>query len=257
MGADAAVLILGGTAEARELAELLAADPRIRPISSLAGRVTAPHRPAGELRIGGFDGPDGLAQWLAEHRIAVLVDATHPFAATISRHAVQASIATGVPLVRLCRPGWQPGPGDRWHPVESGEQAATLLPELGERVFLTTGSYQLDAFVPLSLWFLLRFIEPPQRPLPARHQLLLQRGPFTVTDELALLREHRIDVLVTKNSGGSRTSAKLAAARTLQLPVLLLERPAPPGSASATEVADVPAAVAAIAAAAAGETGFG
>lgn len=239
MGADPAVLILGGTAEARELAELLAADPALRPVTSLAGRVSEPHRPAGELRIGGFDGPAGLARWLAEHRIEVLVDATHPFAATISAHAVQAAAAAGVPLVRLCRPGWQPGPGDRWHPVRSGERAAALLPELGERAFLTTGSYQLAAFVPLPLWFLLRFIEPPNRPLPARHELLLQRGPFTVADEVELLRSRRIDVLVTKNSGGSRTSAKLTAARTLGLPVVLLERPEPPPAPEVATVANV------------------
>lgn len=250
MGAGLAVLILGGTAEARQLADVLAGDPAIRPITSLAGRVAAPARPAGELRIGGFDGPAGLARWLAEHRIDVLVDATHPFAATISAHAVLAGAAAGVPLVRLYRPGWQPEPEDRWHPVGSGQQAAALLPELGERVFLTTGSYQLEAFVPLSLWFLLRFIEPPQRPLPARHEVLLQRGPFTVADEVELLRRYRIDVLVSKNSGGSRTSAKLDAARALDLPVVLLERPEPPPVAGVpvptTEVPDVPAAAAAV-----------
>lgn len=243
MGAAAAVLILGGTAEARELAGVLAADPALRPISSLAGRVSEPAVPDGELRVGGFAGPDGLARWLAEHDIAAVVDATHPFAVTISAHAVRACGVAGVPLVRLRRPGWTAGPGDRWHRRRSGPEAAALLPGLGERVFLTTGSYQLDAFVPLDLWFLLRFVETPRRRLPPRHEVLLQRGPFTVDGELRLLREHRVEVLVTKDSGGPHTSAKLVAARRLGLPVVLLDRPVLP---PAREVTDPAAAAAAV-----------
>lgn len=243
MDTPAAVLILGGTAEARELAEVLAADPGVRPITSLAGRTRSPVARAGELRAGGFGGPDRIARWLTEHAVAAVVDATHPFAAVISASTVQACAAAKVPLVRLCRPGWVATPGDRWHRVESGEAAARLLPDVGERVFLTTGFYQLDAFVPLDLWFLLRFLNAPRQPLPPRHDLLLQRGPFTIDGELDLLRERRIDVLVAKNSGGRMTSAKLIAARRLGLPVVLIDRPAQP---EAWEVADVATAAAAV-----------
>ncbi|MGI8667936.1 MAG: cobalt-precorrin-6A reductase [Jatrophihabitans sp.] len=243
MEPPANVLILGGTAEARELAAVLDADPAVRVISSLAGRVRQPLRPAGEVRIGGFDGPVGLAGWLAEHSITAVVDATHPFAAVISANAVAGCRDAGVALIRLARPGWQPAPGDDWHPVESGAAAARLLPGLGTRIFLSTGSYQLAEFAPLPLWFLLRSIEPPHGPLPERCQLLLSRGPFTLAGERELLREHRIDALVTKNSGGPLTSAKLLAARELRLPVVMISRPVNPDS---VEVSDVEAAASAV-----------
>jgi len=235
------VLILGGTTEARRLAGLLTdgtglladgAGPRVT--SSLAGRVAAPRLPPGEVRIGGFGGTDGLARWLRDHAVDALIDATHPFAGTISFHAAAAAAQAHVPLLALRRPGWAPVDGDRWHPVDSLDAAAALLPSLGRRVFLTTGRTALAAFAGLDgQWFLVRSVDPPEAPHPRRMDVLLDRGPFTLDGERALLREHRIDVLVTKDSGGSATAPKLAAAREAGVPVVVVRRPpAPPGVAT-------------------------
>ncbi|MBT3150423.1 cobalt-precorrin-6A reductase [Streptomyces sp. CHD11] len=239
------VLVLGGTTEARALATALTGRPGIRVTTSLAGRVSRPGALAGDVRVGGFGGAEGLAAWLRERRVDALVDATHPFAGTITANAARAAAATGVPLVVLRRPGWRPGPGDRWHPVPSLEAAAALLPRLGDRVFLTTGRMGLAAFAPLArLHFVVRSVEPPEPPLPAHTHVLLARGPFTVAGETALLRDHRIDVLVTKDSGGAATSAKLGAARDLGLPVVVVRRPPLPDG--VTPVGDVPSALGAL-----------
>ncbi len=180
------VLILGGTTEARRLAAALAARPGTRVTTSLAGRVTRPGALDGEVRVGGFGGPDGLAAWLREESVDAVVDATHPFAATITANAATATAAARVPLLVLRRPGWQPGPGDRWHPAPSLEAAAALLPGLGRRVFLTTGRLGLAAFAGLAeLSFVVRSVEPPLPPLPPHTDVLLARGPFTVADETA------------------------------------------------------------------------
>ncbi|WP_214412258.1 cobalt-precorrin-6A reductase [Sphaerisporangium fuscum] len=222
----AAVLVLGGTGEARKLAAELTRRPEVRVVSSLAGRVSAPRLPEGEVRVGGFGGPDRLALWLREEGIRAVVDATHPFAERITASAVTATTAAGVPLLVLRRPGWRQGDGDRWHWTSSLEEAAALLPGLGRRVFLTSGRQGLPAFAHLDdLWFLIRTVDPPQPPLPRRHHLLLDRGPYTPDGELALMREHRVDTLVTKDSGGTMTVAKLAAARRLGLPVVVVRRP--------------------------------
>lgn len=226
----ARVLILGGTGEARRLAAQLAANPGLHVTSSLAGRVRQPQLPVGDVRVGGFGGADGLAEWLRRERIDALVDATHPFAQTITDNAVQACGHTGTPVLILRRPGWTAEPGDDWRPVPSLDAAASLLPDLGERIFLTTGRQGLAHFAALDLWFLVRTVDPPDPPLPARTTTLLNRGPFTVDSELALLREHRIDVVVTKDSGGRMTTAKLAAARKLGLPVVVVQRPPLPSA---------------------------
>ncbi|MDQ0384066.1 precorrin-6A/cobalt-precorrin-6A reductase [Streptomyces sp. DSM 42143] len=234
------VLILGGTTEARRLAADLTARPGVRVTTSLAGRVARPGTLAGEVRTGGFGGPEGLAAWLRERRVDALVDATHPFAERITANAAQAAAATGTPAVFLRRPGWQAGPGDHWHPVASLTEAADLLPDLGRRVFLTTGRLGLAAFAHVvGLHFLVRSVEPPEPPLPPDTRVLSARGPFTVADETALLREHRIDVLVTKDSGGAATAAKLTAARELALPVVVVRRPPLPEGVPV--VSDVPA----------------
>ncbi|MEU6752380.1 cobalt-precorrin-6A reductase [Spirillospora sp. NPDC046719] len=221
------VLLLGGTGEARRLAGRLAGDPRYDVISSLAGRTADPDLPPGRTRIGGFGGPDGLAAWLRDERIGAVVDATHPFAALMTESAVLAAERTGVPLLVLRRPGWTEGPGDDWRRVPSLEAAAADLP--GERVFLTTGRKNLAAFAgDARRWFLVRSVDPPEPPLPPRMETVLARGPFTVGEELALMREHAIDALVTKDSGSAMTSAKLAAARTLRIPVVMVDRPPAP-----------------------------
>lgn len=229
------VLVLGGTTEARRLAEALAtevpAGGRRPPLvtTSLAGRVARPVLPPGEVRVGGFGGTEGLAAWLREHRVDALIDATHPFAGTISFHAARAAASAHVPLLALRRPGWVAGPGDDWHPAGSLEEAADLLPSLGERVFLTTGRMGLAAFAGLDeLWFLMRSVDAPEAPHPARMEVLLDRGPFTFEGERELLRRHRVDVLVTKDSGGSATAPKLAAAREAGIPVVVVVRPPVP-----------------------------
>ncbi|MFJ8591555.1 cobalt-precorrin-6A reductase [Streptomyces sp. NPDC093598] len=228
------VLILGGTSEARALATALAARPGIRVTTSLAGRVAEPGALDGEVRVGGFGGAGGLAGWLREEGVDALVDATHPFAESITANAARAAIETGVPAVVLRRPGWRPGPGDHWHPVTSLDAAAELLPRLGRRVFLTTGRLGLASFARLTgIHFVVRSVDPPEPPMPPDTHVLLARGPFTVPGETALLREHRVDVLVTKDSGGAATVAKLTAARDLGLPVVVVQRPPLPDGVTA------------------------
>ncbi|WP_151475928.1 cobalt-precorrin-6A reductase [Streptomyces albicerus] len=235
------VLVLGGTTEARELAASLAARPGMRVTTSLAGRVSRPGALEGDVRVGGFGGAEGLAEWLRSQRVDAVVDATHPFAAGITANAARAAAATGVPAVVLRRPGWEPGPGDRWHSAASLAEAAALLPPLGHRVFLTTGRLGLAAFTRgPELHYLVRSVEPPEPPMPRHTEVLLARGPFTVEDETTLLREHRIDVVVTKDSGGSATAAKLTAARELGLPVVVVRRPPlPEGIRAAPDVPSV------------------
>ncbi|GAB7042147.1 MULTISPECIES: cobalt-precorrin-6A reductase [Catenuloplanes] len=220
------VLILGGTAEARTLATLLAARPGLSVISSLAGRTSAPLLPPGEVRIGGFGGPAGLAGWLRASRVDAVVDATHPFAAVMSASAARACDDVGVPLLVLRRPGWTERDGDDWRRVPSIAAAAAVLPGTGRRALLTTGRQTLAAFAGLDeVWFLVRAVEPPEPPVPARMTLLLERGPFTIEGEEALLRAHRIDVVVTKDSGSPAVAAKLDAARLRRLPVVMVDRP--------------------------------
>ncbi|MFC4604492.1 cobalt-precorrin-6A reductase [Rhodococcus kronopolitis] len=218
------VLVLGGTSEARALAAALAVEPAVDVVSSLAGRVREPVLPVGEVRIGGFGGVDGLSNWLRSNDIDAVVDATHPFAARITANAAAAADRVGVPLLVLRRPEWVAGPGDRWHPVADLAAAAREVPALGHRVFLTIGRQGVDAFADAPGRYLVRAIDPPEVAMPADATLLLDRGPFTVESEIALLREHRIEVVVTKNSGGALTSAKLDAARELGLPVVMVAR---------------------------------
>lgn len=232
------ILILGGTGEARELARRVTALglPGGGVVSSLAGRVSNPALPVGEVRIGGFGGVDGLAQWLRDNEVSAVVDATHPFARQITANAFEACGRVGVPFLILRRPGFTPQDGWTW--VDTVAEAARNLP--GERVFLTTGRQDLAEFARCPQWFLARMVEPPEPPVPQRIEVLLSRGPFTVDGELELMRSREIDVLVTKDSGGSMTSAKLEAARQLGVPVVIVRRPPLP---PAETVADVDAAV--------------
>jgi precorrin-6A/cobalt-precorrin-6A reductase len=222
----ALILVLGGTTEARLLAGELDADPAYDVVTSLAGRVRAPAPLPGRVRIGGFGGVDGLVAWLREHGVAAVVDATHPFASQMTDHALAATAEVGVPLVRIDRPGFDPQPGATV--VASLAEAATAL--TGERIFLTTGRTGLAAFAACPQWFLVRAVDPPSGSAPARMHVLLDRGPFTVDGERALLREHAIDVLVTKDSGGAATEAKLAAAQAEDVDVIVVARPPQPAA---------------------------
>jgi precorrin-6A/cobalt-precorrin-6A reductase len=250
---DVRVLILGGTAEARELAGLLHGRPGVWCMSSLAGRVRDPRLPAGHVRVGGFGGADGLAAWLREHRVDVVVDATHPYAATMRLGSVRAAGLAGVGHLRLERDGWTARPEDRWHRVPDAGAAANMLPSLGSRVFLTTGRQSLDAFTHLSdLWILARVVDEPAA-VPSNVHVILDRGPYTVDGELELLTSHRIEVLVTKDSGGEYTMAKLVAARALALPVVMIDRPEPVSTPAVVRSADEAVAWLGLAAPAAGQ----
>jgi precorrin-6A/cobalt-precorrin-6A reductase len=225
------VLILGGTGDARRLASLATA-AGFDVTSSLAGRTAHPTLPEGASRSGGFGGPEGLARYLRDGRFDCLVDATHPFADQISRNAAHAAALAGVPRVLLDRPGWEAVPGDRWIRALSAEDAASKLTGLASRVFLTIGRQELAAFAHLQrIWFLYRMIDAPERGAPRPPgRLLLDRGPFSEHVERALLQQHRIEAVVTRNSGGEETYPKIAAARVLGLPVVTIERPPiPPG----------------------------
>lgn len=234
------LLILGGTSEAAALARQADAEMggRIAVITSLAGRLPGPPDLPGEVRVGGFGGVEGLEAYLRDASIDLLIDATHPFAAAISQAATEACAAQAIPRLMLVRPPWTPQPGDRWHEVASLGDAAALLPGLARRVFLATGPGGAAAFVHLTeIRFLLRLFAPPTTPLPlTRCEAIVARPPFTLDGETALLARHRIEALVCKNSGGP-TEAKLAAARTKGLPVLILRRPPLPEGEQAADPA--------------------
>ena len=234
------VLLLGGTAEARALAVRLV-DDDVAVLSSLAGRVDNPRLPVGEVRIGGFGGVPGLQTWLRENRTAAVVDATHPFAATISAHAALACAAEGVPLLRLQRRGWEIEPGARdWHWVDDHASAAETAMGLGDRPFLTVGRQSLGDFVaPLTAAAaLVRTVDAPDLVLPEAWELLLARGPYTLEGEKRLMTGHRTDVLVTKDSGGELTRAKLSAAEELRVPVVVVRRPEPPAGVATVSTID-------------------
>jgi precorrin-6A/cobalt-precorrin-6A reductase len=254
------ILILGGTGEARQLAaELTKTGTDV--ISSLAGRVSRPRLPEGPVRIGGFGGADGLAEFLAAEGITHIVDATHPFAATITANAARAAARAEVPLLVLRRPEWEPAPG--WNVVPDIEAAAAAVRQWpGEAVFLTTGRRDLRAFAADGQHrFLVRAVDPPdvaaeaaetvrtarRNPraavdathVPPRMTLILDRGPYTVEGETALMRDNGIGLLVTKNSGGPMTAAKLQAACDLGVQVVIVCRPPlPPGVVAVPTVED-------------------
>ncbi|HEY0534230.1 MAG TPA: cobalt-precorrin-6A reductase [Actinoplanes sp.] len=206
-------------------------------ISSLAGRTSRPLEIAGDVRIGGFGGVGGLVDYLTAERIDAVVDATHPFAATMTRHAVEAAAATRTPVLILRRPGWAEVAGDDWWRVRDLTEAAALLPQLGDRVFLTTGRQGIAAFAGVrGAWFLSRSVEEPAPPMPRDLEVVLDRGPFTLGGERQLLRDRKINVLVTKDSGGP--APKLGAARERGIPVIVVDRPPIPEAPTVTTVGE-------------------
>jgi precorrin-6A/cobalt-precorrin-6A reductase len=225
------ILILGGTAEAADLARRLARDtPDTIVVTSLAGRLSAPPDLPGIVRVGGFGGLEGLLDFLRLARINRVIDATHPFATTISTHAALACAELEIPLERTHRAMWCMRPGDRWHWADDMAMAARMVAGAAfgaRRVFLTVGAQELAPFARKGgPFYLVRMIEEPQRPLPFRHySLILARGPFALAEELVLLKGFGIDLVVSKASGGPATEAKIAAARKLGIPVVMVKRP--------------------------------
>lgn len=234
------VLLLGGTTEASALARLLAAQG-VAATLSYAGRTETPRAQPVPVRVGGFGGIAGLTDYLRHHRVTHLVDATHPFAATMSAHAVEAARLAGVAHVALTRPAWEPVPGDRWTRVPDIDGAIAALGGPARRVMLALGRMHVEAFaVQPQHHYLLRFVDTPERPpsLP-HHSLIVDRGPFTVAGDSSLMRLHAIDVIVCKNAGGQGAEAKLLAARQLGVPVLMIDRPAIPDRAEVCRPEDV------------------
>lgn len=223
------ILLLGGTTEASGLARALAG-AAVDAVFSYAGRTEAPVAQPLPTRVGGFGGPEGLARYLTAERISHIVDATHPFAARMSLNAIHAAEVTGTPLVALERPAWTPGPDDDWQSVADVAGAVAALPDAPARIFLAIGKQTLDPFAARPQHhYLLRLVDPPAAPLPLPDATaVIARGPFSEAGDRALLVDHRITHIVAKNAGGAGAEAKLKAARTLRIPVILIERPALP-----------------------------
>ncbi|WP_294536247.1 cobalt-precorrin-6A reductase [uncultured Rhodoblastus sp.] len=235
------ILILGGTTQASQLARALAARPDIDPLLSLAGRTQNPLPAPIPSRTGGFGGVDGLFSFLGAQRIDAVIDATHPFAAQMSAHAREASARAGVALLVFSRPPWTPDEGDDWTDVANMQEAVAALGEKPRRVFLTQGRLQLAAFAaaPQHFYLVRAIDEPAELALLPNRRFVPARGPFALQDELALMREERIEILVSKNSGGEATSAKLLAARLLGVKVVLVARPPGANAAEVFQLDDV------------------
>ncbi|WP_419901258.1 cobalt-precorrin-6A reductase [Kiloniella sp.] len=223
------VLILGGTTEANDLANLLAEDNQLEVITSRAGVTKKRKTVAGQERVGGFGGIDGLKHYLRDKQISAVVDATHPFAQAMTAHAFQACTDLNIPHVILSRPTWIETDADRWINVEDIEGALNHLRSCKKpwHAFITTGQKELEAFTNIPHHkYLARMIEQPElSPLPTNIKILFERGPFSLANEIKLLQEHSIDIIISKNSGGEATAAKLQAARKCHIPVLMISRP--------------------------------
>lgn len=231
-------LILGGTTEASTLARALAA-AGADAVFSYAGRTEAPAAQPLPTRIGGFGGVDGLISYLRAEKIDAVVDATHPFAAQMSRNAIEACARAGVPLIGLQRPAWRAGEGDLWTHVDDIDSAIAALPDQPARVFLAIGKQNLAGFAARPHHYLLRLVDAPSAPPLPDCTVVLARGPFDAAQDLALLQAHRISHIVAKNAGGAGAEAKLIAARSLGLPVILIDRPKLPARRVLAEVAEV------------------
>lgn len=241
MTARQKVLILGGTTEARRLAEALANVPEIDAVLSYAGRTENPLAVPVPWRVGGFGGVPGLIDYLRTEKIDRVVDATHPFAAQMSSNAVTACAVTGIPLVALERAPWRPEEGDRWIEVDTLEDAVAAVGDAPRRVFLGIGRLHLDAFVPKPQHhYLVRLVDAPREELPLPNvTVVVARGPFDVAGDRALMAQHGSEVVVSKNAGGTAAVAKIVAARDLGLPVVMVRRPSIPARPTAETVAAV------------------
>ncbi|MFN3147754.1 MAG: cobalt-precorrin-6A reductase [Paracoccaceae bacterium] len=231
------LLLLAGTGEARQIARGLASELRVSAMASLAGATRMPTPLGIPTRIGGFGGRDGLRAWLRASRTDAVLDATHPFASTISHNAVAVCAELGLPYLMFLRPAWTPDPGDDWVFLNAEEEAASRIPQ-GKTVLLTTGHGGLERFGPMpGRRVVVRVVEPVTGPLPfERGEVVLARPPHTVDDELALFERHGVDWVVAKNSGGP-SRARLDAARAMGLPVAMLRRPLQPEAPRVTTVA--------------------
>ena len=222
------VLILGGTGDAVKLAARLVTIPNLEVISSLAGRTKKPAALVGQVRSGGFGGVQGLVAYLQANFIDYVIDATHPCAGQITNNAAIATQQTNTPYVMLVRPQWERVAGDNWIEVETVAAAAAAIPKSVQRVFITSGRQQLEPFLArsqgLRTWYLIRAIDPPELTLP-HSQLILDRGPFSLESERQLLQQYQIEAIVSKNSGGEATYAKIIAARELRIPIIMVQRP--------------------------------
>ena len=234
------ILILGGTTEATALAQAVA-EAGLAGQVSFAGRVDRPKRQPLPQRVGGFGGADGLATFLAQQAITHVVDATHPFAARMSRNAVAACKVAGVPLVALTRPAWTPQVGDAWTRVSTIAEAAACLSGVGQNVLLAIGRIHIGAFADQAQHhYVLRLVDPPkERPPFPSHEVIVARGPFTMESDLAMMQARGIEVVVSKNSGGKGAYAKIAAAREMGIPVIMIDRPHIPQRTEVGRIADV------------------
>jgi precorrin-6A/cobalt-precorrin-6A reductase len=234
------VLLLGGTAEASQIGRALAA-AGVAGVYSYAGRTAMPVAQVLPTRVGGFGGVDGLADYIRHEQITHVIDATHPFASQISRNAVDACAKTATPLIAYLREPWMAGPGDDWRHVATVEEAAAALPDHPARIFLAIGRQHLQPFARQPQHFyLLRLVDAPVTALPLPDaEIVLARGPFTIDGDLALLRGHRITHIVARNAGGEGAKAKLAAARGLSLPVIMIDRPILPERRAAQNVDEI------------------
>lgn len=223
------ILLLAGTSEARQLAEVLASQPGFDVTASLSGATRSPRDLPVATRVGGFGGREGQIEYLRKNEIEVLVDATHPFANRISQRSWEICADLGLPFLQILRRPWQAASGDRWTMVENGDQAADHIAD-GSRVFLATGRQTLSEFAGLAKCYLIcRQIDPPEQVFPFPNgEYLIGRPPFSVQDEYRLFQDLKVDWLVVKNAGGAASRTKLDAARRLAMPVLMLDRPPPP-----------------------------
>ncbi len=220
------LLILGGTGDGQQLAVATQQISGLTVISSLAGRTQQPVLPTGQVRTGGFGGEQGLIDYLRDHQIDLVIDATHPFARQISENAAAAVAVLDLPFLIFERSAWSATPADRWLEVPDHITAAELLPKLAQRIFLTIGRQEVGSYAHLTdRWFLMRSIDPPDPITMPPGELLLAKGPFEIAAERELLLKHQIQAIVSKNSGGSATYAKIVAAQELGLPVVMIQRP--------------------------------